>query len=106
MPSTAQPILICRDCRDAWRYNCLIMSQIRRLHRGYIVQSTSFAVRGGGYTPHLDLIKHNRAYSDETPIHTGRVFVSDEAALEGGIAIGEEMIDAGFISSEIIIVQE
>jgi hypothetical protein len=81
------------------------MSQIRQLHRGYIVQATSFAIRGGGYTPHLDLIKHSRAYSDETPVHTGKVFASDEAALEGGIAIGKDMIDAGFVPNKIVIVQ-
>jgi hypothetical protein len=81
------------------------MSQIRRVHRGYIIQSTSFALRGGGYTPHLDLIKHSRAYSDETPVHTGRVFPSDEAALECGIAIGKDMIDAGFVPSGIVVVQ-
>ena len=81
------------------------MSQIRQPHKGYIIQSTSF-VRGGGYTPHLDLIKHGRAYSDETPVHTGKVFASDEAALEGGIAIGKGMIDAGLMPSKIVIVKE
>jgi len=31
------------------------------------------------------------------------VFASDEAALEGGIAMGEEMIDAGVVPSSRII---
>lgn len=79
------------------------MSQIRQHHNGHIIQSTSFPVRGGGFTPHLDLIRHCRSYSDETPVDTGVVFSSDEAALEGGIAIGKEMIDAGFTRGRVIV---
>ncbi|SRR6266849_3037048 len=80
------------------------MDQIRRPYRGYIIQSTSFLLRGGaGYTPHLVLTKHTASWSEDTHVHTGKVFASDEAALEGGIAMGEEMIDAGVVPSSRII---
>jgi hypothetical protein len=72
------------------------MSQIRRSYNGYIIQSTSFQLRGmAGFTPHLLIIRRTLAFSDEMPYDTGMVFASNEGALAGGIAIGRGMIDSG-----------
>lgn len=51
---------------------------------------------------HVDIRKHNGHYSDETHFESGAIFSSENVALEAGIQIGKQKIDAGFQPKSIV----
>jgi hypothetical protein len=46
------------------------------------------------------------AFLDETPFESGKVFPSENEALEAGIQMGKQQIDSGFQSKNIVISED
>jgi hypothetical protein len=70
--------------------------RVKESYKQYGIEVVAIAVRTGGFTPHLTIRKDARSYVDETPIHTGKVFPTENEALQSGLSIGKRMIDTGF----------
>ena len=69
-----------------------------------MIQATAIPLREpkGTFTVHVDIRKDNGHYSDETHFESGAIFSSENAAVEAGLQIGKQKIDAGFQPKNIV----
>ena len=77
--------------------------RVKKLYKDYVIEVTAPAVRTGGFTAHLCIRKDAKSYTDETPIHSGKVFSTANEALEAGLEIGKQQIDTGFQLVKIVV---
>ncbi len=80
-----------------------VAHRVKKLYKDYVIEVTAPAVRTGGFTAHLCIRKDAKSYTDETPIHSGKVFSTANEALEAGVEIGKQQIDAGFQPVKIVV---
>ena len=80
-----------------------IVHRIKKLYKDYVIEVTAPAVRTGGFTAHLCIRKDAKSYTDETPIQSGKVLSTANEALEAGLEIGKQQVDAGFQPVKIVV---
>lgn len=70
------------------------MSRKSEQYKGQTVIATSIPLKGGiAYTVHYSIVTSDRMHDDDTYRESGKVFATDEDALEAGIRIGKQLID-------------
>jgi hypothetical protein len=69
-----------------------VAHRVKKLYKDYVIEVTVPAVRTGGFTAHLCIRKDAKSYTDETPIHSGKVFSTANEALEAGVEIGNSRL--------------
>jgi len=80
------------------------LNRLTRLYKGFEIEVTAVSVRGekNSFTAHLVISKDARSYTDEMVFHSGQIFPDINAALEAGIKIGQQQIDAGFRPATVV----
>jgi len=69
--------------------------RVEKQYRGHKIQATSFKLRSGDYTVHYNVVTHTKRHSDDSYIQSGKVFGSEQEALDAGIKMGEQAVDGG-----------
>jgi hypothetical protein len=82
-----------------------VTHRVKKQYQEYVIEVLAVAVRTGGFTAHFTIMKDGRSYVDVTPIHSGKVFATENEALEGGLALGRQMIDGGLQPKKIVVNQ-
>jgi hypothetical protein len=77
-----------------------VTHRVKKLYKDFVIEVRAPELRPGGFTAHLCVTKHEKSYVDETLIHTGQVFSTANEALEAGLAIGKQKIDAGLAPTD------
>jgi hypothetical protein len=76
-----------------------VTHRVKKLYKDFVIEVRAPAVRTGGFTAHVCIRKDQKSYVDETLVHSGKVFPTANEALEAGLAIGRQKIDAGLRST-------
>jgi hypothetical protein len=79
-----------------------VTHRLKKSYKGFVIEVTAPAVRTGGFTAHLSIIRETKTHTDDTPIYSGKVFETANEALEAGLTIGRQQIDADFQPVRII----
>lgn len=79
------------------------MSTKSEKYKGQTVTATAISISSGSAcTVHYSIVKSGAAHEDDMYRKSGKVFATDEDALEAGIRIGKQLIDSGFRPTEIV----
>lgn len=80
------------------------MSKIRQNYKDrHVIEVSSLPLRDGGQTMHFFLERHGHDIL-VTQFESGQRFETDEEALQAGIKLGQQKIDAGYEPKEPIVV--
>lgn len=75
------------------------MSRRRQNYKQHVVEVTTYQINDeeGGYTHHFDIEDHtNGKHVDITHFESGQRFKTDEEALEAGMTLGRQKVEAGY----------
>jgi hypothetical protein len=80
------------------------MSRLQESYKRFVIKATALPLREpeNSFTVHINIRKDTGRYSDETPFESGKIFPSENEALEAGIQIGKQQIDSGFQPKHIV----
>jgi hypothetical protein len=75
-----------------------IMSRLQKSYKRFVIKATALPLREpkDSFTVHVNIRKDTGRYSDETPFESGKIFGTENEALEAGIRLGTQQIDSGF----------
>jgi len=68
----------------------------RHTYKGHIVELRAYPLRGGGWTGRGSVETHRGFDVIDRPFQTGRIFPTQDAALEASLRMGMHVIDTGF----------
>jgi hypothetical protein len=80
------------------------MSRLQKPYKRFVIKATALPLREpeNTFTVHVNVRKDTGRYSDETPFESGKIFATENEALEAGIQIGTQHIDSGFQPRKIV----
>ena len=80
------------------------MSRLQKSYKRFVIKATALPLREpkDSFTVHVNIRKDTGRYSDETPFESGKIFATENEALEAGIQIGQEQIDSGFQPKNLV----
>ena len=80
------------------------MSRLQKSYKRFVIKATALPLREpkNSFTAHINIRKDTGRYSDETPFESGKIFASENEALEAGIRMGTRQIDSGFQPKNIV----
>lgn len=81
------------------------MSKIRQNYKDHVIEVASFPLRDGGYTMHFFLEQHGHDIL-VTQFESGQRSETDEEALQAGIRLGQQKIEAGYEPKTPVVVNE
>jgi hypothetical protein len=74
------------------------MSRLQKSYKRFVIKAIALPLREpeNTFTVHVSIRKDTGRYSDETPFESGKIFATENEALEAGIQLGTQQIDSGF----------
>jgi hypothetical protein len=72
----------------------------REHYHGFVIDVTVYDLRDGGFTSHFNIEKHDASGATVTHFETGQRFETHQAALEAGLQLGRNKVDARFDTSD------
>ncbi len=72
------------------------MIRIRKTHNKHVIEATSIQSVGTRFTVHFDIETHKGGHINVTHFESDQLFKSDTEALEAGLRMGQQKIDAGY----------
>jgi hypothetical protein len=82
----------------------LNMSRLQKSYKRFVIKATALPLREprDSFSVHVNIRKDTGRYSDETPFESGKIFATENEALDAGIQLGTQQIDSGFQPRNIV----
>jgi hypothetical protein len=75
----------------------------RQGYKGYVIVARSYELQDGGFSAEFSVEEHEADGFMETEFYLPETFPTQESAIEAGIRVGRQKIDAGFERGSAVV---